>query len=107
VEVLAAYAGVPVYERLTDEWNPTQMLADFLTRPGRRRLRLHRRVDVDGRARGTEYRRGTRDHRDTGMQDGLEVTGEVFDSPAGIVFDRAENRLHTVKAILVATLGSD
>ncbi|MFJ9566183.1 ornithine carbamoyltransferase [Streptomyces fuscichromogenes] len=36
--------------------------------------------------------------------DGLEVTDEVFSSPASIVFDQAENRLHTIKAILVATL---
>jgi ornithine carbamoyltransferase len=42
----------------------------------------------------------------TGMTDGLEVTGEVFESPASIVFDQAENRLHTIKALLVATLGS-
>jgi ornithine carbamoyltransferase len=42
----------------------------------------------------------------TGMTDGLEVTGEVFESGASIVFDQAENRLHTIKAILVATLGS-
>jgi ornithine carbamoyltransferase len=41
----------------------------------------------------------------TGMSSGLEVTGEVFESPASIVFDQAENRLHTIKAILVATLG--
>jgi ornithine carbamoyltransferase len=41
----------------------------------------------------------------TGMTGGLEVTGEVFGSPASIVFDQAENRLHTIKAILVATLG--
>jgi LuxR family transcriptional regulator, maltose regulon positive regulatory protein len=41
----------------------------------------------------------------TGMTSGLEVTGEVFRSPASIVFDQAENRLHTIKAILVATLG--
>ena len=34
------------------------------------------------------------------MNDGLEVTGEVFESPASIVFDQAENRLHTIKAIL-------
>jgi ornithine carbamoyltransferase len=36
--------------------------------------------------------------------DGLEVTEDVFESPASIVFDQAENRLHTIKAILVATL---
>ncbi|MFF8925894.1 ornithine carbamoyltransferase [Streptomyces longwoodensis] len=36
--------------------------------------------------------------------DGLEVTDEVFSSPASIVFDQAENRLHTIKAVLVATL---
>ena len=40
----------------------------------------------------------------TGMRDGLEVTDEVFESPASIVFDQAENRLHTIKAVLVATL---
>ncbi|MGQ1890585.1 ornithine carbamoyltransferase [Thermophagus sp. OGC60D27] len=37
--------------------------------------------------------------------DGLEVTEEVFESPASIVFDQAENRLHTIKAVMVATLG--
>ena len=42
----------------------------------------------------------------TGMDDGLEVTDEVFESPGSIVFDQAENRLHTIKAVLVATLGS-
>jgi ornithine carbamoyltransferase len=41
----------------------------------------------------------------TGM-DGLEVTEEVFESRASIVFDQAENRLHTIKAIMVATLGT-
>jgi ornithine carbamoyltransferase len=36
----------------------------------------------------------------------MEVTEEVFDSPASIVFDEAENRVHTIKAVMVATLGS-
>nr|WP_281166660.1 ornithine carbamoyltransferase [Patulibacter americanus] len=40
----------------------------------------------------------------TGMHDGLEVTDEVFRSPASVVFDQAENRLHTIKAVLVATM---
>jgi ornithine carbamoyltransferase len=36
--------------------------------------------------------------------DALEVTEEVFESPASLVFDEAENRLHTIKAVMVATL---
>jgi ornithine carbamoyltransferase len=38
--------------------------------------------------------------------DGLEVTDDVFESPRSIVFDQAENRLHTIKAVMVATLGA-
>lgn len=38
--------------------------------------------------------------------DGLEVTDDVFESEMSIVFDEAENRLHTIKAVMVATLGS-
>ena len=40
-----------------------------------------------------------------GLQSGIEVTEDVFESPASIVFDEAENRMHTIKAIMVATLG--
>jgi ornithine carbamoyltransferase len=36
----------------------------------------------------------------------MEVNDEVFESPASVVFDEAENRLHTIKAVMVATLGS-
>jgi len=36
----------------------------------------------------------------------LEVTDDVFESPASLVFDEAENRMHTIKAVMVATLGS-
>ena len=36
----------------------------------------------------------------------MEVTDEVFESPAGIQFEQAENRMHTIKAVLVATIGS-
>ncbi len=38
--------------------------------------------------------------------DGMEVTEEVFESKASIVFDQAENRVHTIKAVMVATLGA-
>lgn len=37
--------------------------------------------------------------------DGIEVTEDVFESDASIVFDEAENRMHTIKAVMVATLG--
>jgi ornithine carbamoyltransferase len=35
----------------------------------------------------------------------LEVTDEVFESAASVVFDQAENRMHTIKALMVATIG--
>ena len=38
---------------------------------------------------------------------GYEVTEDVFESPASVVFDEAENRLHTIKAVMVATLGKE
>jgi len=38
--------------------------------------------------------------------DAMEVTDEVFESAASLVFDEAENRLHTIKAVMVATLGA-
>ncbi|HIW87428.1 MAG TPA: ornithine carbamoyltransferase [Candidatus Onthomorpha intestinigallinarum] len=43
-------------------------------------------------------------HKQFGM-DGLEVTEDVFESENSIVFDEAENRMHTIKAVMVATLG--
>jgi ornithine carbamoyltransferase len=219
VEALAAHAGVPVYNGLTNEWHPTQMLADFLTMHeashkayehiayafmGDCRFNMGRSLLVMGALMGSDVRlagpeelhppkevvgiaediaRGTgarititdnpaeavrgvdfihtdvwvsmgepkdvwsdrvklltpyqvnadlmektgnravkfmhclpafhntetvvgRDIMEhTGMASGLEVTDEVFGSGASIVFDQAENRLHTIKAILVATLG--
>jgi len=218
IEELAEHAGVPVYNGLTDEWHPTQMLADFLTMreaSGKRyddisyafvgdcRFNMGRSLLVMGALMGSDVRlAGPKElqppsevveiaeriaistgarlsvtddvaravagvdfvHTDvwvsmgeskdvwkervgllapyqvnatliektgnagvkfmhclpafhdantivgreimeyTGMASGLEVTDEVFESSASIVFDQAENRLHTVKAILVATL---
>lgn len=219
VEELARHAGVPVYNGLTDEWHPTQMLADFLTmgeasgRPydaitycylGDCRFNMGRSLLVTGALLGSDVRlcgpralwppddvlaiarelakrsgaevtvtedvdhavngvdfvhtdvwvsmgepkdvwsdrvrmlapyqvneamlQRTKNRRvkfmhplpafhdastlvgkdimdQTGRTDGLEVTNRVFESPANIAFDQAENRLHTIKAILLATLG--
>jgi ornithine carbamoyltransferase len=217
VEELARHAGVPVYNGLTNEWHPTQMLADFLTmheRSGKAyadlayafvgdgRYNMGRSLLVTGAILGCDVRlitpaelRPPQDvialayelaaasgaritisadladvrgvdvvHTDvwvsmgeahdvwaeraallhpyqvnaalmaatgnpraafmhclpafhdthttvgreiaeaTGISGGLEVTDEVFRSDASIVFDQAENRLHTIKAVLVATL---
>ena len=218
VETLAEHAGVPVYNGLTNEWHPTQMLADFLTmdehsdKPlrettfaflGDGRYNMGRSLIVMGALMGCDVRMvGPADlsppadviamaegiatqtgarititedpqagvagadfvHTDvwvsmgepkdvwrarvddlrayqinadlmaatgndgakimhclpafhdsnttvggeimaaTDMPDGLEVTEEVFESGASIVFDQAENRMHTIKAVLVETL---
>lgn len=48
---------------------------------------------------------GAQTYQEFGL-DGLEVTDEVFESKASLVFEQAENRMHTIKAILVATLGA-
>ncbi len=219
VEELARYAGVPVYNGLTDEWHPTQMLADALTmtehtdkdrhetsfaylgdarnNTGHSLLLLGAKLGMDVRiaapeglqpatevvslCRGVAEETGARltitddaveavrdvdfVHTDvwvsmgeppeawderidkllpyqvnaalmqaTGnprarfmhclpafhddetavgaaliarrpeLRDGVEVTDEVFESTASIVFDQAENRLHTIRALMVATL---
>jgi ornithine carbamoyltransferase len=52
--------------------------------------------------RGTKV--GEQIYEDYGLE-ALEVTDEVFESQRSIVFDEAENRLHTIKAVMVATLG--
>ncbi|MGD9264709.1 MAG: ornithine carbamoyltransferase [Lysobacterales bacterium] len=48
---------------------------------------------------------GRKIHDSFGL-DAMEVTEEVFESAAGIQFEQAENRVHTIKALMVATLGS-
>ena len=46
---------------------------------------------------------GEQIYEDYGLES-IEVTDEVFESPQSIVFDQAENRMHTIKAVMVATL---
>jgi len=200
VETLAEFSDVPVYNGLTDEWHPTQMLADFLTmiEHGRGKpveeisyaylgdarsnmghslyvmgaimgadvrivapkalwpskeiqkiakdravtsgARLTLTEDVAAGVKGVDYvhtdvwvsmgealkASGNKNVKfmhclpafhdtntvvgkdiaeKTGMTGGLEVTNEVFESDYNIAFDQAENRLHTIKAIMVATIG--
>lgn len=51
-----------------------------------------------------ETKIGQEIHKKFGLE-AMEVTEDVFESPASIVFDEAENRVHTIKAVMVATLG--
>jgi ornithine carbamoyltransferase len=53
----------------------------------------------------TETTMGKQIAESYGISDGLEVTNEVFESEYNVAFEQAENRLHTIKAIMVATLG--
>jgi ornithine carbamoyltransferase len=53
----------------------------------------------------TETKIGKEIAENYGISDGLEVTNEVFESERNVCFDQAENRLHSIKALLVATLG--
>jgi len=218
IEILARFAGVPVWNGLTDEWHPTQMLADILTIRDHSDKPLDRvgycylgdarnntansllvtgallgmdvriaapedlwpTADVQSIAQGLAARSGARIHIGTDVLEGvegadflytdvwvsmgestatwetrikqllpyqvnaeamamtgnpdikfmhclpalhntdttlgrqladefhldaLEVTDAVFESPASIVFDQAENRLHTIKAAMVASIG--
>lgn len=58
---------------------------------------FHDDQTMTGKAMALEY----------GLHGGMEVTDEVFESENSIVFDQAENRMHTIKAVMVATLSAD
>ncbi|WP_280550140.1 MULTISPECIES: ornithine carbamoyltransferase [unclassified Halomonas] len=80
---------------------PYQVNADLMARSGNPRVRFMHCLPA---FHNTETSVG-REMKETFGLDAMEVTEEVFESPASIVFDQAENRLHTIKAVLVATLG--
>ena len=80
---------------------PYQVNADLMARTGNPRVRFMHCLPA---FHNTETTVG-KEMQDTFGIDAMEVTEEVFESPASIVFDQAENRLHTIKAVLVATLG--
>ena len=53
----------------------------------------------------TETTLGKQIAEDYGLKNGLEVTNDVFESEYNLAFEQAENRMHTIKAIMIATLG--
>jgi ornithine carbamoyltransferase len=80
---------------------PFQVNADVLRRTGNPRVKFMHCLPA---FHNRETRVGEEIYQKFGL-DGLEVTDDVFESPHSIVFDQAENRLHTIKAVLVATIG--
>ena len=80
---------------------PYQVNADLMKRTGNPHVRFMHCLPAFHDRHTTV---GEQLFQDTGLE-ALEVTDEVFESDASIVFDQAENRMHSIKAILVATLG--
>jgi ornithine carbamoyltransferase len=80
---------------------PYQINADVIRRTGNPRVGfLHCLPSFHNR----ETKVGEQIYNEYGL-DGLEVTDDVFESEHSLVFDEAENRMHTIKAVMVATLG--
>ena len=80
---------------------PYQVNAALMAKAGNPRVKFMHCLPA---FHNTETTMGKEIQKNFGI-DAMEVTDEVFESPASIVFDQAENRMHTIKAVLVATLG--
>jgi ornithine carbamoyltransferase len=90
-----------VWEERIKLLKPYQVNADVVKRTGNPKVRfLHCLPAFHNR----ETKVGEEIFEKYGL-DGMEVTDEVFESETSIVFDQAENRMHTIKAVMVATLG--
>jgi len=81
---------------------PYQVNAELMAASGNSRVRFMHCLPA---FHNLETRVGREIHEQFGLE-AMEVTEEVFESPAGIQFEQAENRVHSIKALLVATLGS-
>lgn len=90
-----------VWDERVELLRPYQVTSDVLRQTGNPRVRFMHCLPAF-HDRGTEV--GEEVFERTGLE-ALEVTDEVFEGPASIVFDQAENRVHTIKAVMVATLG--
>ncbi len=90
-----------VWDERIELLRPYQVNNTLLEQTGNRSVRFMHCLPAF-HDRGTKV--GEDIYQKTGME-ALEVTDEVFESPHSIVFDQAENRMHTIKAIMVATLG--
>jgi ornithine carbamoyltransferase len=90
-----------VWKERIELLRPYQVNSEVVRRTGNARVKfLHCLPAFHNR----ETKVGERIYQTFGL-DGLEVTDDVFESEHSIVFDQAENRMHTIKAVMVATLG--
>ena len=90
-----------VWKERIDLLMPYQVNASLMKRTGNPHCRfMHCLPSYHNR----ETKAGEEVYQKFGL-DGVEVTEEVFESHASIVFDEAENRMHTIKAVMVATIG--
>ena len=90
-----------VWEERISLLKPYQINADVVARTGNPQVRFMHCLPA---FHNRETKVGEDIFERFGM-DGLEVTDDVFESPRSIVFEQAANRMHTIKAVMVATLG--
>lgn len=91
-----------VWKERIAELTPYRVTAEMMARTGNRHAKFMHCLPA---FHNTETKIGA-EIKDTYGIDCMEVTEEVFESKTSIVFDQAENRMHTIKAVLVATIGS-
>ena len=91
-----------VWEERIGLLKPYQVNAALMAASGNPRVRFMHCLPA---FHNLETEVGRQIHEKFGL-DAMEVTEEVFESPAGVQFEQAENRVHTIKALMVATLGN-
>jgi ornithine carbamoyltransferase len=99
---LRTTAPPEVWDERVSQLLPYQVNADVMAATGNPDVKFMHPLPS---LHDTQTSIGRQVHERYGL-DSLEVTDEVFESPASVVFDQAENRLHTIKAVMVATLGA-
>lgn len=89
-----------VWEQRINELSPYAVTKEIMQNAGENAVFMHCLPAYHDRCTSVGKEVGERFGRDS-----LEVTNEVFESSQSIVFDEAENRMHTIKAVMAATLG--
>ncbi|MBP3919695.1 MAG: ornithine carbamoyltransferase [Clostridia bacterium] len=91
---------VEVWETRIHDLAPYQVNRELMEKAGEQAVFMHCLPAYHNLDTGVGREMCTQFHRDA-----MEVTDEVFESPASIVFEEAENRMHTIKAVMAASLG--